>query len=424
MFRWYKDAWVCLAYLSDMTGSKLSFQQSRWFTRGWTLQELIAPKSLVFFDREWKFAGTKETEASDISMITGIPKAILYQTVELADVPVAQRFSWASTRQTTREEDQAYSLLGLFDINMPMLYGEGAKAFLRLQEQIVSQSADMSIFMWTDLQTMQDFTGIFATSPACFLEMRDVRAQYTFVPHDFYSTNRGIRLKLRVEWDEHTGLAVLPLRHFNGAGEPSDEAEGEYHRPVGIFLRQLGTDLFVRAQPDVCPPLKSEDNDPLTITVVKSLSEMQSQWITNNVIKVLIPAELSVRVEPHGSWNPQTQFLYAGHARAFTGYMRFWKSVNLDFAIVFSFRGGKWSAETREGTDVSTLAQSYEQEYDATFDGLRFSASLKYARMAYIPDIDGTAVTVHMRGGDIAELPCIEIRIVEGRDGETSIAMR
>jgi hypothetical protein len=162
MFKWYHDAQVCLAYLSDVLDTQLEIHQSRWFRRGWTLQELIAPMDVVFFDREWAFRGTKESMATHISTITGIPRQILDHSADLNDIPVAQRFSWAAMRETTRDEDRAYSLMGLFDINMAMLYGEGRKAFIRLQEQILSQSADMSLFLWIDQQTRQEYTGLLA----------------------------------------------------------------------------------------------------------------------------------------------------------------------------------------------------------------------------------------------------------------------
>ena len=196
MFRYYKEARVCFAYLFDVTESDYSFISSRWFSRGWTLQELIAPKDVVFYDQEWEFRGTKSSLATQITEITGIPDKILKQEMELSEVPVAQRFSWAAERKTTRDEDMAYSLLGIFGINMAMLYGEGSKAFIRLQEQILSQCADDSIFLWNDQFSDQELTGLLAPSPKSFRQMRSITPEPTVRPRDFYLTNRGIRLKL------------------------------------------------------------------------------------------------------------------------------------------------------------------------------------------------------------------------------------
>ncbi len=166
MFSWYSKAQVCYAYLSDVDGlgsdnpgqPSSSFWQSRWFRRGWTLQELLAPLEVVFFNKDWVEIGTKTTLASVISSITRIaPRALDRPLCGSERVPhpchrhsVAEKMSWAAFRETTREEDRAYSLLGLFDVNMPLLYGEGGeKAFARLQQEIMKQSSDDSILAWS-----------------------------------------------------------------------------------------------------------------------------------------------------------------------------------------------------------------------------------------------------------------------------------
>ena len=120
--------------------------ESRWFTRGWTLQELIAPRSLTFYSSDWHELGTKATLHDSLSKRTGIDVEILRGKKRLESTSVARRMSWACNRQTTRTEDEAYCLMGLFDVNMPMLYGEGSNAFLRLQEEIMKHSDDESIF--------------------------------------------------------------------------------------------------------------------------------------------------------------------------------------------------------------------------------------------------------------------------------------
>jgi len=131
MYRWYQDADVCYAYLADVP-SKVNFSGSRWFTRGWTLQELIAPSKVIFFDEEWKELGTKASLRRSISDFTGIPGSILSDNDSLERLSIAQKMSWAAKRKTTRLEDRAYCLMGIFSINIPLLYGEGERAFLRL----------------------------------------------------------------------------------------------------------------------------------------------------------------------------------------------------------------------------------------------------------------------------------------------------
>ncbi|KAK0730907.1 heterokaryon incompatibility protein-domain-containing protein [Lasiosphaeris hirsuta] len=155
MFRWYQNAKVCYAYLSDVPTSNNHFQaaegcQSRWFSRGWTLQELIAPKDVIFYSSSWERIGAKsDPNLRDLlSHITAVEPKYLCGA-DLDEVSVAKRMSWAAKRTTSRTEDMAYCLMGIFDINMPLLYGEGTKAFRRLQEEILkSNPYDLSLFAW------------------------------------------------------------------------------------------------------------------------------------------------------------------------------------------------------------------------------------------------------------------------------------
>ncbi|KAF3806633.1 Vegetative incompatibility protein HET-E-1 [Colletotrichum gloeosporioides] len=153
MFRWYRDAKVCFAYLSDYSflgsGHAWKMKDCKWFTRGWCLQELIAPKELIFYDKDWKESGSKSELEELVAWVTRIDRAVLEDHKAMYLLPVAQRMSWASSRITTRVEDIAYCLLGIFDIHMPMLYGEGEKAFLRLQEEIIRRLNDTSVFLFS-----------------------------------------------------------------------------------------------------------------------------------------------------------------------------------------------------------------------------------------------------------------------------------
>jgi hypothetical protein len=139
MFKWYQEAKVCYAYLADVphyvdVDEKNSyFHRSRWFTRGWTLQELLAPRVLYFFTSDWKKLGSKTKLRKEISAITMIDEATLIGNASISDSSIMNRMKWAASRQTTRTEDLAYCLLGIFHVSLPLLYGEGHKAFHRLQ---------------------------------------------------------------------------------------------------------------------------------------------------------------------------------------------------------------------------------------------------------------------------------------------------
>ncbi|KAH8891990.1 HET-domain-containing protein [Thozetella sp. PMI_491] len=146
MFQWYKRSVVCYAYLSDVHDVS-EIQSSRWFTRGWTLQELLAPTAVRFYSKNWSPLGSRDDLSRQITEATGIEHEFL-QGRDLRFASVAKRMSWSSLRATTRTEDLAYCLLGIFDVNMPLLYGEGEKAFLRLQEEILKSTADYSLFAW------------------------------------------------------------------------------------------------------------------------------------------------------------------------------------------------------------------------------------------------------------------------------------
>lgn len=166
MYGWYEKSQVCYVYLADVTAATFDevFRFSRWFFRGWTLQELLAPRTVVFYGSNWEELGTKWSLRDEISRATGIT---YHQMIDHKRVNVATKMSWAALRKTTRIEDTAYSLLGLFDINMPLLYGEGSKAFMRLQHEILqAQENDESIFAWTDAKRYH--CGLLAPSPAAF----------------------------------------------------------------------------------------------------------------------------------------------------------------------------------------------------------------------------------------------------------------
>ena len=250
MFQWYINAAICYVALEDLPpdiAAEDGLASCRWFTRGWTLQELLAPNVLQFYDLAWNYRGTKLDFIHIISSSTGIPAQVILGRMPPADCSVAERMSWAACRETTRVEDTAYCLLGIFDVNMPLIYGEGIRAFRRLQEEIVKRHNDLTIFAWNSAQGQveQELLSLFAPSPAAFATSSGI------VPFDddfanFAVTNKGLLIS-----------GDVPLRTF-----AIFEQDGDRH-PIfryglflgtnnhlvadgGIYLRKIGPNLFYR----------------------------------------------------------------------------------------------------------------------------------------------------------------------------------
>ncbi|KAL6820861.1 heterokaryon incompatibility domain-containing protein [Trichoderma sp. SZMC 28015] len=189
MFRWYKTCSLCYVFLEDCQGPK-PYQVSprsnalpKWFTRGWTLQELIAPNTIHFYSAKWAFLGTKADHIDGLSNVTGIDQYALGGG-DLSKISVARRMSWMANRRTTRTEDMVYCLLGIFGITMPLLYGEGSKAFARLQKEIMKETDDQSIFAWkeedgTAYRNSGERNGLLAYSPLSFASSTPVTKYYS-----------------------------------------------------------------------------------------------------------------------------------------------------------------------------------------------------------------------------------------------------
>ncbi|KAL7943509.1 ankyrin repeat-containing domain protein [Trichoderma barbatum] len=230
MYQWYVEADVCYGFLADVP-SKVAFSESRWFTRGWTLQELIAPETMIFLDDEWNELGTRESLKQEIFKRTGIPISVLSGS-SLESVSIAQKMSWAASRNTSRSEDRAYCLMGIFGINMPLLYGEGERAFMRLQEEIMKVTDDDSIFAWRSKH--QNHGSLLATSPDAFEQSGNiVRRRTAWLPDSRPLTvsNKGIRLELSYMGVGHQGLGLAILH--------CTERKTKGHTFIAIYLKDV-----------------------------------------------------------------------------------------------------------------------------------------------------------------------------------------
>jgi Heterokaryon incompatibility protein (HET) len=259
MYSWYADSTICFAFLADLDAFGLAdadMRCCRWFTRGWCLQELLAPENIDFFDKNWKPCGNRILLQDLISSITGIDKAVLLDHRNVSGRFVAERMSWAAKRQTTRAEDMAYCLLGVFDVNMPLLYGEGgAKAFERLQEEIIRQSTDPTLFAWRakhDLDPLSgEFRGILARAPHEFEEFSPAdyqSSEYNYQSSEYNYTKGGM---LGCEFTS-TNKGVL----FRDMAILANVLEGHYIFPLrqsgtmvyGVVFKKVGPRTFLRSR--------------------------------------------------------------------------------------------------------------------------------------------------------------------------------
>ena len=345
MFYWYKKSERCIAFLEDLrpgvgSATEDGLRGCRWFTRGWTLQELVAPTEVVFYDSRWKSRGTKKELCQVLSNITNIRYDVLVHPSGTNDgilhtVSVATKMSWAAGRQTTRIEDKAYCLLGIFDVHMPLLYGERGQAFIRLQQAIAQKDNDMSLFAWIAprddqlLPLSSTHSGLLATDPSHFaagLEIVPIRDPLLPVS-SWIITNVGIETTTALGRSVGSGSAPTILtRQSDGtvttkndlAESPSsyrlflhcrikDPAQTEGSKePLGlaIWLQKLSWG-YVRFRPtELCSIRRSAMGfgDPNCIRILMSLSTHQKQdalellsYLQDN--NNIVPSTMKVRLD-------------------------------------------------------------------------------------------------------------------------------
>jgi hypothetical protein len=321
MFRWYKNAAVCYAYLSDVPAASFrapytEFKASRWFKRGWTLQELIASRDVLFLSADWTFLGSKGVLRDVIREITKVNQKALDNT-PLSHFSIAERMSWAASRQTTRVEDRAYSLMDMFEVHMTLLYGEKEQAFSRLQQEIMKVSDDQSLFAWKDPSlSAEQYVGLLARSPDSFVHSTDFHSLGIFGRRDeFRITNQGLSISFYMIPHQTTeGLYYLSLEC--GVG-------GSVVRSPALILKWLGNSNviigkndFARIHANDIEILEGSQKGSGSIRsiyvrhdVAITVNRLQNQpaLIRFHITKAHTGEELSVF--PMEGWNPQNRTL-------------------------------------------------------------------------------------------------------------------
>ncbi|THU97116.1 HET-domain-containing protein [Dendrothele bispora CBS 962.96] len=298
MYQYYEDAEVCYVYLFDVShredprNPNSAFRVSRWFKRGWTLQELLAPSHLVFLDKDWADLGTRQSLRDAISAITLIPVEV-FKGKDITEFSIAQRMSWAAFRETTRPEDQAYSLMGLFGVNMPPIYGEGGpKAFVRLQQEIIKISDDRSIFAWIAPAGQKEPRGLLARSPYEFRASGDVSMSAIIpVEHSLYSFgNNGLHIHLPLE-------ATSASRSGSYFLAPLHCLSKQDNKYLSLCLFQTEDERYVRCRAsELILTSSSSEGLPMYSVVVKEV--LASRTLKH---KQQISPTLNFHIRPHPS---------------------------------------------------------------------------------------------------------------------------
>ncbi|KAG4436230.1 hypothetical protein IFR05_008286 [Cadophora sp. M221] len=297
MFQWYKLSAVCFAYLSDLPNCELRHNSSvlgacRWFTRGWTLQELIASKSIEFYDKQWNMKGTKLSLSTVLSRLTGVDEEIIRDSELVSTASVAKRMSWAASRQTTRVEDMSYCLFGIFDVHLPLIYGEGWKAFIRLQEAIILESSDLSIFAWKADFADQAIRGVLAFSPSEFRQAGDIQGldDPLIIAPDFVITNKGVKIETFLR--QRDGEYYMTLQCMDSKVRARDENQKvlaiRLLKTAHGYVRHRPTDLTIvsQAQKSTAKFLRtpSPEIKITSICIPKSISLAESRILHDRLV--------------------------------------------------------------------------------------------------------------------------------------------
>ena len=370
MYAWYASSAVCYAFLSDLEPLKdpshprapdaSQLRKCRWFTRGWTLQELLAPQNVIFYDGDWQQRGTKSDLSEAIAEVTDVDRAVLLDDSLLRSLPVARKMSWAARRRTTRIEDIAYCMLGLFDVNMPMLYGEGEKAFIRLQEEIIKQSADLTIFAWkaevgATGSVNQKYRGILASKPSEFATTGAISSfSDARFNEEFSMTNKGLKMSTRLPKVNDGANYFMSLGFTR-------RVEGGADMKMGIYLKRHGASVFARDMPDHLASVEQEIGGPLeTVYVSKTISPAMSARIALDHRHAICFRKgfkdtgyySPVKVVPKEFWDTSRQLFLTHGSTSFSGYVHFISRSNImyklgrqGFLVVFGLtETGPWAS--------------------------------------------------------------------------------
>lgn len=364
MYDYYKNSAVCYVFLEDVYSDSMGaiarqFQHTRWAKRGWCLQEIIAPEVVEFYDTQWIKLGSRRELAQILHQSTKIDLDILQreydEMLDLSRYSIAQRMSWASRRETTRPEDIAYCLLGLFDVNMPLLYGEGSKkAFYRLQEEIMKHSMDQSIFAWkTDRTDLNKQVGVLAQSPADFASSANV-IFFWADSEPFEMTNKGLRATLPaiVHEDKWYREVMLSCRY-------KDEPDTQ----LGLRIVEATDDATTKAKLYI------------RLNGLHEIRNVEKRTTENRTLETLYLARTDFVPTAHKGCC--FRFNFTGHTKTFGGQFRWWRlaepSEGIWFAGSRTLRLDPDACVKASESDISTYLVEYSEQAPTKNARIRFT---------------------------------------------------
>ncbi|KXH38133.1 hypothetical protein CSAL01_09527 [Colletotrichum salicis] len=268
-----------LDHIAAIENDLKTFLRSRWFTRGWTLQELVAPRRIDCHASDWSFLGSEADLVDIIHTHTMIDKEALKGVGNLSSFSVWSRMQWDARRETTRVEDMAYCLLGIFDINMPLLYGEGDRAFRRLQEEILRTIEDYSLMAWTSYdmtpQPLRIYSSALASHPRGFGIMR---LDTTHVPTAAINRDFDKGMQRIIVQGSHL---ISPNKELM-LGSIRPYFEGVYENSAHSHLEGVS----------FSPPVLSPRGISITMSTNRALSSRPNTWLAWTALDFHTPKDI------------------------------------------------------------------------------------------------------------------------------------
>lgn len=337
MYSWYQCADICFVYLADYALDRINlneFAKCRWLTRGWTLQELIALGVICFYNAQWSTIGYKgePTICGALSTLTSIPISVLRHGSRVSSYSAAQKMAWAAKRETTRIEDMAYCLMGLFDVNMPLLYGERYKAFARLQREILAATGDLTLLAWNppDLGA-RDAGSFLATSPSQFVGLDWIKGATYPYKYPTSVTAWGIACNVVIaKYMEPPGKRYL-CGLYVGKATLTEDHGGTRKKAVLVPLKMEGPNHYSRRGNN---PLIVAEGDVVLDLLIKVSSDTTvylhtspAQSLVIAALRISLVTQLRVvQVFPEKFWDDESMLFYGDFDHPF-------RAIKLEVAV-------------------------------------------------------------------------------------------